>query len=96
MKSRFTLCALTLLSLQANVHAAGFNCTLETLNESEKNDLSDSYLSGIDNVANQLFINAVNNTLSKEIVQSGQTKWLKERNSCKADVECIKQKYLFA
>lgn len=94
MKSRFTLCALTLLALQANVQAAGFNCALETLNETEKTICQTPYLSGIDNVANQLFINAVNNTLSKEIVQSGQTKWLKERNSCKADVECIKQKYL--
>ncbi|MGG8097558.1 hypothetical protein PGO14_18500 [Klebsiella aerogenes] len=94
MKSRFTLCALTLLSLQTSVHAAGFNCALEKLNETEKTICQTPYLSGIDNVANQLFINAVNNTLSKEIVQSGQTKWLKERNSCKADVECIKQKYL--
>lgn len=94
MKSRFTLCALMLFALQANVHAAGFNCALETLNETEKTICQTPYLSGIDNVANQLFINTVNNSLSKEMVQSGQVKWLKARNSCKTDVECIKQKYL--
>jgi len=94
MKTKIMLGALTYLSLQISVHAAGFNCTLEKLNETEKAICNTPYLNGIDNVTNKLFISALNNTISKEAVQSEQIEWIKERNSCRDNVSCIKDNYL--
>ena len=94
MKNKFALCVIIFLPQYFSVHAAGFNCSLTSLNETEKTICQTPYLSGLDNVANELFISATNNTLSKGVLLSDQNQWLKERNSCKADVECIKHKYL--
>lgn len=94
MKTKIALSALTLFSLSCSVYSAGFDCTLKNLNETEKVICQTPYLSGIDNVANKLFTSAINNTLSKEAVQSGQAEWIKERNSCRQNVDCIKDSYL--
>ncbi|MGS7193192.1 lysozyme inhibitor LprI family protein [Enterobacter cloacae subsp. dissolvens] len=94
MKNRTILFVTTLIFFNSGVQAAGFDCSLKTLNETERTICNTPYLSGIDNVANTLYINAVKNSLSIGTILSGQLKWLDERNSCKADIECIVQKYI--
>jgi len=94
MKAKNIICALALLLLQGGVHAAGFNCAVENLNETEETICQTPYLSGIDNVSNKLFIGVMNNTLSKGTVQAEQLEWLKDRNSCRKNTACIKEHYL--
>ncbi|MFI8418322.1 lysozyme inhibitor LprI family protein [Serratia sp. NPDC078593] len=94
MKTKIMISVLMFLSIQNSTHATGFDCNFERLNETEKAICNTPYLNGIDNVTNKLFIIALNNTISKEVVQSGQIEWLKERNSCRDNVLCIKESYL--
>lgn len=82
-------------SLLANhALAAGFDCTLTGLNETEKTICADPYLSGLDNVTNGFFVKAMDNSYGVGTLGRDQRKWLAERNHCGTDAECIKQRYI--
>lgn len=80
--------------LAQNALAAGFDCTLTGLNETEKTICADTYLSGLDNVTNGYFVKAMDNSYGVGTLAREQRKWLAERNRCGADAECIKQRYI--
>lgn len=94
MKTKLTFLILSFLSWQTATQAAGFDCSLTNLNETEKTICGNSYLSGLDNITNKFFVNALQNTLSRGTLQRSQNQWLKERNACAANVACIKETYL--
>lgn len=54
-----------LLACYANVQAAGFNCSLENLNETEKTICNTPSLSGIDTIANKRYAIALDNSVAK-------------------------------
>lgn len=83
-----------LLSFQSVSYAAGFDCSLNTLNETEATICGNSYLDGLDNMSNKLFTKAKNNTLSLGILINDQKAWIENRNRCGNNYECIKNIYL--
>lgn len=83
-----------LLSFQSVSYAAGFDCSLNTLNETEATICGNSYLDGLDNMSNKLFTKAKNNTLSLGVLINDQKAWVKNRNKCSGNYECIKNIYL--
>jgi len=94
MRLKIKVATIILLISPVGVQAAGFDCSLKGLNETEKLICQTPYLSGIDNVANKLFITAMDNTLSKGTVKRSQASWLKERNACHKNANCVKNVYL--
>ncbi|MGL9751809.1 MAG: hypothetical protein ACR5LC_13345 [Symbiopectobacterium sp.] len=54
-----------LVACYANVQTAGFNCSLEKLNETEKTIYSTPALSGIDSIANRRYTIAIDNSVAK-------------------------------
>ncbi|MCW2476033.1 lysozyme inhibitor LprI family protein [Candidatus Symbiopectobacterium sp. NZEC151] len=84
---------LALLACYANVQAAGFNCSLENLNETEKTICSTPALSGIDSIANRRYTIAIDNSVAKGSLMREQREWLARRNACGTNVDCIKSEY---
>lgn len=82
------------LLFSASAFAAGFDCSLSTLNQTEQTICGDSYLSGIDNKLNTLFATAQANSFGHGSLYRQQRQWVKERNKCGTDAECIKKAYL--
>ncbi|WP_456309047.1 lysozyme inhibitor LprI family protein [Serratia proteamaculans] len=93
MKIKYFIAASLMFAAQ-NALAAGFDCTLTGLNETEKTICADTYLSGLDNVTNGYFVKAMDNSYSVGTLARDQRKWLAERNRCGTDAECIKQRYI--
>ncbi len=78
-----------LVACYANVQAAGFNCSLENLNETEKTICSTPALSGIDSIANRLYTIAIDNSVAKGSLMREQREWLARRNACGTDVDWV-------
>lgn len=82
-----------LVACFANVQAAGFNCSLENLNETEKTICSTPALSGTDSIANRRYTITIDNSVAKGSLMREQREWLAQRNACGTDVDCIKSEY---
>jgi len=69
----------------------GFDCSQE-LNDSERSICSDSYLSGLDNHLNLLYVKFREMTPSPGALKDDQLKWLRKRNLCR-EYECMVEVY---
>lgn len=88
---KFWLGALFLLSPLCQ--AASFDCASDKLSATEKTICADEYLSGADNVLNRRWDAVYTSSTSRSLLKAQQLDWLKQRTSCGADVDCIKQGY---
>nr|WP_287860397.1 hypothetical protein [Klebsiella sp.] len=92
--SRKILCGFGIFITSLPVCAAGFDCSIKNLNATELAICNDSYLSGIDNALNKFFSSALENSVNHGTLYKQQRQWVKERNQCADDIDCIKQIYV--
>ncbi|PKE28535.1 hypothetical protein CWS43_21120 [Rahnella sp. AA] len=75
------------------VVAAGFDCTNSSLNETEKKICDTSYLSRTDSLINEMYSAKSASSISQGTLKRDQVKWLRERNLCGGDANCIELSY---
>lgn len=70
------------------------NCSLTSLNDTEKTICETPYLLEIDGGTNEFFSLVKNNSLSIGFLQKKQKEFLQERNKCDKDIDCIQKSYI--
>lgn len=90
-----TRCALllALLASAAATHASSFDCT-SAASPSEKAICADPYTSKLDQKLAKVWRSTLAKVVDPKALKADQRQWLKQRNRCSDQIDCLRQQYL--
>jgi uncharacterized protein len=94
--SRFTASCASLLAplvFATASHASSFDCTHAT-SSSEKAICADPYISTLDRKLGSLWSSTLSKVADPNVLKTDQHQWLKQRNQCADQVDCLRHQYL--
>lgn len=88
-------CALLLVffAFSAAAHASSFDCT-SAASSSEKAICADAYTSKLDQKLGAVWRSTLEKVTAPKALKADQRQWLKQRNRCADQIDCLRQQYL--
>jgi uncharacterized protein len=81
------------LAFSAAAHASSFECT-SAASSSEKAICADAYTSKLDQKLGAVWRSTLEKVTAPKALKADQRQWLKQRNRCADQIDCLRQQYL--